>query len=110
MEQFVLILSPLAPHIGEELWQRLGHASTLAYEAWPKYDEQYLKEDVVTVVIQVNGKKRGLVEVPADISQEALKNAIVSKMSGSEYNVTAQSRFITVFRSGTSIPKLVNIL
>lgn len=109
LEQFVLILSPLAPHIGEELWQRLGSAKTLAYEAWPKHDEQYLKEDVVTVVIQVNGKKRGLVEVAADISAEALKAAITAKMAASDYKISAQSRFITVYRSGTNVPKLVNI-
>jgi leucyl-tRNA synthetase len=103
-------LSPFAPHASEELWERLGNKKTLAYENWPSFDEQYLKEDVATVVIQVNGRKRGLVDVPVDISENGLREAIVAKMKGTEYQVNEGDRFITVFKPGTSIPKLVNIL
>ncbi|MBN8548488.1 MAG: leucine--tRNA ligase [Deltaproteobacteria bacterium] len=110
LEKFVLILSPFAPHIGEELWQRLGHSKTLAYEPWPTFDEKLLEEETVVVVIQVNGKKRALVEVAADISQEALNQAVIEKMAGTDYKVSSANRFITVFRSGTAIPKLVNVM
>lgn len=64
MEQFVLLLSPFAPHLGEELWQLLGRQETLAYESWPKFDESKIREDTVEVVVQVKGKVRGKVTVP----------------------------------------------
>ena len=69
MEQFVLLLSPFAPHIAEELWHRLGHTGTLAYEPWPKHDEALLAEDTIEVPVQVMGKLRGKVHVPADAGQ-----------------------------------------
>ncbi len=56
MEGFVKLLSPVCPHIAEELWEKLGHNNTIAYEAWPAYDEAKLVEDEVEIVIQVNGK------------------------------------------------------
>jgi leucyl-tRNA synthetase len=65
MEKFVLILSPFAPHIGEELWQLLGHEKTLAYESWPAADPALVKDDVVEVPVQVNGKLRSRVTVAA---------------------------------------------
>lgn len=71
METFVLLLSPFAPHISEELWQALGHQETLAYESWPEYDESFIKEDTVEVPVQVNGKLRGRVSVPADADADA---------------------------------------
>ena len=76
METFVLLLSPLAPHIAEELWQLLGHRSTLAFEPWPIYDEAYLKEENVEIAIQVNGKIRGLINVPSDIQPAALESTV----------------------------------
>lgn len=74
METFVLLLSPLAPHIAEELWQLLGHTKTLAYEPWPVHEEAYLKEAVVEVPLQINGKIRGRIQVPADTDQAALES------------------------------------
>jgi leucyl-tRNA synthetase len=72
MEQFVLLLSPFAPHIGEELWGLLGHHATLSYEPWPVCDESYLVEATIEIPVQVLGKLRGKVQVPPDISKEAL--------------------------------------
>lgn len=63
LESFVLLLSPFAPHIAEELWQRLGHDQTLAYEPWPEYDEELIKENTVEIVLQINGKVRGTIQV-----------------------------------------------
>jgi len=75
MEPFVLILSPFAPHIAEELWEALGHTKTLAYEPWPQYDEEYLREETIEVPVQVNGKLRGKIEVPAEADATALEAA-----------------------------------
>src|SRR5262249_38112171 len=56
LEPFVLLLSPFAPHVAEELWHALGHANTLAYEPWPKFDPDLIKADEIEVPVQVNGK------------------------------------------------------
>jgi leucyl-tRNA synthetase len=72
MEQFVLLLSPYAPHMAEELWQILGHEKTLAYEPWPTWDEAALVESNVEIAVQVNGKVRAKITVAADLSQEAI--------------------------------------
>ncbi len=65
MEIFTLLLAPLAPHTAEELWQLLGHDQTLAYEPWPSYDPALLKDEEIEIPVQVNGKLRGKVVVPA---------------------------------------------
>jgi leucyl-tRNA synthetase len=78
IEPFVLLLSPFAPHIGEELWHALGHADTLAYEAWPKADPALLKADAIEVPVQVNGKLRSRITVPADIDEKALEAAALA--------------------------------
>jgi len=65
MEKFVLILSPFAPHIAEELWQILGQEKTLAYEPWPTFDDALTREAEVEVPVQILGKLRSKVTVPA---------------------------------------------
>jgi leucyl-tRNA synthetase len=75
MERFVQLLSPFAPHIAEELWQQLGHAETLAYEPWPECDESLLKEDTIEIPVQVNGKLRGRIVVPAGADNSVLEAA-----------------------------------
>jgi leucyl-tRNA synthetase len=66
-EQFVLLL---APHIAEELWARLGHSETLAYAPWPEYDPRSLVREMLQIPVQINGKVRGRIEVPADADEE----------------------------------------
>ena len=75
METFVLLLSPFAPHVAEELWQALGHAATLAYEAWPAYDESLIKEDTIEIPVQVNGKLRARVRIAAEADRQAQEAA-----------------------------------
>ncbi len=75
LEPFVLLLSPLAPHLAEELWQVLGHTSTLAYEPWPAFDESLIAESEIDVPVQVNGKLRGKVRVPVGADQAAIESA-----------------------------------
>ncbi len=69
-DPFVLLLAPLAPHMAEELWHRLGHQETLAYESWPAADEHWLAVDTIKIAVQVNGKVRGTIDVSADAAKE----------------------------------------
>ncbi len=75
MERFVLLLAPFAPHIAEELWQLLGGKETLAYEPWPKYDESAVQESTIEVPVQIQGKLRSKIRVPADADRAALEQA-----------------------------------
>ena len=77
-EVLVLLTSPLAPHLGEELWQRLGHAKTLAYEPWPVADPALLVDETLTLVVQVNGKKRDEIRVAADAPEESVRAAALA--------------------------------
>jgi len=72
-EGFVKLISCVTPHIGEEMWEKLGHTDTIAYEAWPTYDESKLKNDTVKMAVSVNGKLRATIEVSLDLSEEELK-------------------------------------
>ncbi|NLB49665.1 MAG: class I tRNA ligase family protein, partial [Erysipelotrichia bacterium] len=73
MEGFIKMISCVAPHIGEEIWEILGHDKTIAYESWPTYDESKLIKNVINVAVQVNGKLRGTIEVALDLDEEELK-------------------------------------
>jgi leucyl-tRNA synthetase len=73
VELFIKLLSPLAPHISEELWQLLGHNNTIAFEPWPEYDPGKVVKNIVTVVGQVNGKVRARIEVDFDTDENLLK-------------------------------------
>ena len=75
LEPFVLLLSPFAPHIAEELWELLGHDTTLAYEPWPEYDEAKIAESEIEIPVQINGKLRGRVKVPAGADLETTQRA-----------------------------------
>ena len=75
MEPFVLLLAPFAPHMCEELWQKLGHADTLAYEPWPEFDDALTVENSVTIAVQVNGKLRGTLELPRGVEKDAAHEA-----------------------------------
>ena len=66
------MLSCITPHVGEELWQLLGHDSTIAYESWPSYDEEKCKDQEVTMAVQVCGKMRGTVVMEADLDNDAV--------------------------------------
>jgi leucyl-tRNA synthetase len=75
METFTLLLAPMAPHAAEELWQVLGHEETLAYEPWPTFDPALLLDDEVEIPVQVNGKLRGRVTVPAGADRGDIEKA-----------------------------------
>ncbi|RAK21181.1 leucyl-tRNA synthetase [Anoxybacillus vitaminiphilus] len=105
MEGFVKLLSPVCPHIAEELWEKLGHDNTIAYEAWPAYDEAKLVDDEVEIVVQVNGKVRAKLHVPADASKEQLEQIAME-----DAKIKEQIEGKTV-RKVIAVPgKLVNIV
>ncbi len=70
METLLLILSPFTPHICEEIWQNLGHAEPIHHQAWPEWDEKALVKSEVEIAVQVNGKVRGRIMIPADLTKE----------------------------------------
>ncbi len=72
LEAFVLALSPFAPHLAEELWEKLGHSASLAYEPWPAFDPAFLVSDTMEIPVQVNGKLRGKVVIAAGAAQDAV--------------------------------------
>jgi leucyl-tRNA synthetase len=69
LASLVACVGPFAPHITEELWHQLGHSTTAQRDSWPKYDEQYLVSDTVTIAVQVNGKLRGTIAAPTDANE-----------------------------------------
>ena len=79
MRPLVLVLSPFAPHLCEELWQRLGGQQSLAFEPWPAWDEKLVAEELVTVAIQVNGKLRGTLEVAPGTAEDRLREAALAQ-------------------------------
>jgi len=70
LEPFVLLLSPFAPHVSEELWEVMGHEPSVAHRPWPRYDPALVISERLTIPIQVNGKLRSRIEVPADCNEE----------------------------------------
>ena len=105
IETFVLLLSPFAPHLAEELWQRLGHKESLAYTPWPSYDRKVLEQAEILWIVQVNGKVRARLTLPADISEEALKQAVLADDNVKRYvNNNPIKQFIVVPK------RLVNIV
>ncbi|MFT3875323.1 MAG: leucine--tRNA ligase [Propioniciclava sp.] len=104
IEPLVLMVAPLAPHLAEELWSRLGHSETLAFEPFPVADPALMADDTVTCVVQVRGKVRARLEVPADITEDALEQLAL-----------AQPRIVAETENGirkviVRAPKLVNVL
>jgi leucyl-tRNA synthetase len=78
LDAIVLLLAPFTPHICEELWEKLGHKGTIFKQPWPKYDSSLIEADTLTIIVQVNGKVRSKVDVPAGIAEEELKNIVLS--------------------------------
>ena len=76
--QFVRLMAPFVPHFAEEVWQRLGQQETIAYEPWPEHDPALLVEETVTLPISVTGKVRARLDMPADATEDAVKNAALA--------------------------------
>jgi leucyl-tRNA synthetase len=85
IEALLLLLSPFAPHIAEELWAATGHATGLARQPWPAYDATLLQEEMLTIPVQVNGKVRSKLSVPAEWSKEQVIVASQTDVKVSEW-------------------------
>ena len=86
MEGFVKMISPIMPHVAEELWSQFGISDTIAYQPWPKYDPKALVENEVEMIVQVNGKVRAKIKMAKDLDREeaqklALANEHVQKFT-----------------------------
>ena len=85
LEPLVVLLSPFAPHVCEELWHLMGHTTTVCDATWPQWDEAYLKEDTVTMPVSFNGKTRFTIDVPADATKEAVEQAALGAEQAARY-------------------------
>lgn len=87
LRTFTILLAPFAPHIGEELWEQLGGKGSVFHARWPECDQEAMKDDEIEIAVQINGKTRGTVSIPAEASKEtaleAGKKAIADKLTGS---------------------------
>jgi leucyl-tRNA synthetase len=104
VEPLVQLVAPFAPHIAEELWQKLGHSEGVFASKWPTYDEALASDEKIELVIQVNGKTRGKVSVARDINQDAAVGEALADPSIAKF-VTGEPRKI-IFVPG----RLLNIV
>jgi leucyl-tRNA synthetase len=105
MEAFVLMLAPLAPHIAEEMWEALGSARTLAYEPWPMHDPALTREDTVEIVVQLDGKTRSRITLPADAQAQAIEAAALADARVQQFLAGRTPRKVIVVPG-----KLVNLV
>ena len=97
LEPFALMLSPYAPHLSEEMWERLGHSGSNSQAAWPEADESLLVEDTVDIGVQVNGKMRGTISVSLETTQDEAMEAVLSQES------------VKKFTEGVDIKKIIYV-
>ena len=105
VEALVLMLSPFTPHLCEELWERLGHAEGLRAAGWPEFDAAVAKADEIVVPVQVNGKLRARLTVPADVGEEELRAAALAESAVVAHTAGRQVARVVVVRG-----KLVNVV
>ncbi len=104
-EGFIKLLSPVAPHIAEEIWNKLGHDDTITYEAWPTYDEAKLVEATIEIPVQINGKVRATIAIPVDATEEEIK-----EIAHSNSNIQAQLQGHTIVKEIYVKNKIYNIV
>jgi len=104
-EPFVLMLAPLAPHMAEELWQRMGHDESLAYEPWPTFDPDLLVEDEIELPVQIMGKVKARIMVPADADDKTVEETALT-----DANVKALLEGKTVRKVIVVSGRMVNIV
>ena len=102
---FIKILSPFAPHVAEELWQLQGHKKSLAYEPWPEFNENYLKEDLFEYPVSFNGKMRFKIELPVSISKDEIIKIVLADERAKKWIGTATPSNIIVVQN-----RIVNIV
>ncbi|AOV07184.1 leucine--tRNA ligase [Sporosarcina ureilytica] len=96
-EGFVKLISPITPHLAEELWEKLGHTDTITYEEWPTYDESKLVDDTVEIAVQINGRVRARIEVAKDSTKEELEQ------------IALEDEKVNEFLAGKEVKKIIGI-
>ena len=99
------MIYPFAPHMGEEMWQFLGHKDTITYESWPTFDEQKTTEEKILIVVQINGKIRDKIEASPELSKEELEKLALDSPKVKQYLDGKQPKKIIVVPN-----KLVSIV
>lgn len=105
LEKFLKILAPFAPHMAEELWEKLGRKNSVSLEKWPEYDPKLIKEETITLVIQINGKIRDQVDASADISESEAKELALDREKIKKWTEGKEIKKV-IFIAG----KLINIV
>ena len=105
LETFLKILSPYAPHICEELWEKLGHKEFICRESWPEWDETLCQEDTITVVVMVNGKKRDELQVAKGLPRDELQKIAMESPKAAKFIEGKKPRKVIVVPD-----KLVNVV
>ena len=86
LDKPTILLAPFVPHIAEEIWEKLGHEDSVFHAQWPAHDEELMKDDEIEVPVQINGKTKAVISIPAEISKEDAiaegKKAVADKISG----------------------------
>ena len=104
-EGFVKMISCIIPHVGEEMWEKLGYNDTIAFEPWPTYDESKLKKDTVKMAVSVNGKLRATIEVPLDLSEEELKEIAFNEEGVKRHTEGKEIKKVIIVKN-----KIINIV
>jgi len=105
IRDFILLLSPFAPHIAEELWQRVGYAESVQFAEWPVFDKELTKEETVTIIFQVNGKLRSKADLPFDSEEKILEDEALDNENVKKYLLGKQIIKIITVKN-----KMVNIV
>ncbi len=105
VDAILILLSPMVPHFSNEMWATCGHTTTIENQRWPEYDEEAVKEDMLTIVIQVNGKVRSRIQVEADVADDTLKELAMDDENVNRFILTKPVKKIIVIKK-----KLVNIV
>ena len=106
-EGFIKMISCIIPHVGEEIWQILGHDSTIAYESWPVYSEEKCKDTEITIAVQVNGKMRGTVVMDADLDNDTVLANVLADEKISKF---LEKQDGSIFKTIVVKNKLVNLI
>jgi len=96
VKRFIIILSPFAPHLAEELWEKLGQKKSIAFEPWPEFDESKLIEKEIMYVVQVNGKLRDNIKAPAEATEEDVKKLALASLKVKKYVTALPKKVIFV--------------
>ena len=105
VEKFILVLAPFAPHIAEELWERLCHEDSLVYEPWPEYDKELIKEKEIELAVQVNGKIKDRIVIAADADEEQIESQALNSVKVSAAMKGKPAKKIIVVK-----PRIVSII